>query len=230
MKIAILGAPGAGKSKFATALAKELRKETDNPRKDVQIVDGYVDALKKRTGFEFSMHATYPQTFQIFGERLTKEQEALSSGAQTLIVVGSIYETIAWAGIRVASDSYFNDDPTIHTWGRLTMQTLGMLESLTFNKDILFFLPLSAKTLKAEGKSYATVLDTKLPEIVSGHFKRLVQLDGTNKKKVDYAIKTVRAFTAQQARESSVVDDPSVQRSQDIGQERIDPGQPVSNV
>ena len=215
LRISLLGAPGSGKSTFATALAKELRAQKGNPKstKSVKVVDKYVERLRACIPEDinaFDIHATYPQNLQIQFERWTKEQKAERSGAETLIVCGSIYETILYTALRINSDLTLGADKELQHYGRVMMECLGVTQTLTSVTDLLLFLPYDEKTLKAKGKSYDTVINEKLPEVVAGYYRPLTVLQGTTKKKVIDAVNAVKAIEDWKSLQPTLDDEPTV--------------------
>lgn len=216
MKIAILGAPGSGKSAFATKLATALRAEEEKPKsQSVQIVDGYVENLTKQTGFAYGIHATFPQNFQILSERWTQEQKKLyalkdSTVPVHLITCGSIYDTILYTALRINSQAVLKRNKEAVLLGRVAMEALGMIEKETSDYDILFFLPYNKKKRDEKGRSYDTAINLKLPEVVAEYFKTLVPLEGTTKEKVKDALRAIDAYATWQATLPAVDEQPAV--------------------
>src|SRR5208282_1202243 len=201
MKIALLGAPGSGKSKLAVSIAKTLRKDGEQ----WTIVDDYIDNLKKSTGYEFDFFATYAQNFQILFRRWTEEQNAEHTYPDTnLITVGSPYETILYTALKVNATLTMKEaTPLAQLQGQVAMQALGLFEAPISNYDLMFFLPYDAPTRLEKGKSYDTVIDVQLPEIVGGYYKYLATLDGNHKAKTKRAQQIIGSYRATQAEEAS---------------------------
>lgn len=211
LRIGILGAPGSGKSAFAKTLATKLRAEKGEvKRQTVKIVDGYVDNLIKRTGYAFDIFATYPQNFQVLFERWTREQEAERAGCDTLITVGTLYESILYTAVRVNSDIALKSDKAIQMQGRVSMEMMGVIQSLIAVHDLLFFLPYTNKTLADKGRSYDTVINEKLPEVLAGYFRPITPLTGTTKQKVQDALTAITSIEARKAEIASVDDEQAV--------------------
>lgn len=195
LRIGILGAPGAGKSTFAKALATKLRSEKGGvTRQTVKVVDGYMDSLIKRTGYAFDIFATYPQNYQILFERWTREQEAEHAGCEILITTGSLYETILYTALRVNSDIVLKEDSTVQLQGRAAMEMLGVTQSLIATHDLLLFLPYDGNILTEKGHSYDVAINEKLPGVVAGYFRPLTELTGTTKRKVADAVQAIQAI------------------------------------
>jgi hypothetical protein len=210
LRISLLGAPGSGKTSVAAKLAVALRKEG----KTVKVVDKYVDRLRARIPEDinaFDIHATYPQNLQIQFERWTKEQEAERAGCDVLITCGSIYETILYTALRINSDLTLGADKELQSFGRVAMECLGVVQTLTSISDLLFFLPYSEKVQKTKGKSYDTVINDKLPEVVGGYYRPLTILQGpTTEKKVIDAVSAVKSVEEWKAGQSTVDEEPTV--------------------
>jgi len=211
LRIGILGAPGSGKSAFAKALATKLRADRGEiKRQTIKVVDGYMDSLIKRTGYAFDIFATYPQNLQILFERWTREQEAEKVGCDTLITVGSLYETILYTGLRVNSDLTLKADKSIQMQGRVAMEMLGVIQSLIATHDLLLFLPYTGKVLAEKGRSYDVAINEKLPEVVAGYYRPLTPLTGTTKTKVKDALTAIKSIEEWKATLSPVDDQPTV--------------------
>lgn len=193
MRIGILGAPGAGKSKFAKKLSAGLREGSDL---NVSIVDGYVEKLIKRTGFAYGQSAQPAQNFQVIFERWTLEQEAMHKGADVILSCGTIFEGILHTAIRSNND-IIKRVPEASIRARTLMQTLGIFTEIS-DYDLMFLLPFSDRVLKAKGKSYDTVVNEKLPEVLAGYFRPVTVLTGTDKQKVENAQEYIRIFTESQ--------------------------------
>jgi len=234
IKINIIGAPGAGKSRVANALAKELRKgikqpdkealKPKHPRKDVIVVDGYMDKLMKQTGMAYDYWADYPGNFQVLCARWAAEQQAEADQVDTdngyIIVAGSIYESILYTAMKINNDMYFNRDRVapVQIYGQISMQALGMFQALTIDHDLVFFLPYHAKMCLEKGRSYDTVIDSQLRGVAEGYFKPLITLDGTLKDKVNDAVKVISAYEEWQAEGVAVVDEQPDSGSRSISQ------------
>ena|SRR5271166_184999 len=212
LRIGILGAPGSGKTAFSQKLATALRTERGEvKRQTVRVVDGYINNLVKKTGYAYGIFASYPQNMQVLFERWTKEQEAEHAGCEVLISVGTLYETVLYHAMKMNSDFVLHpDERALHEKGRTTMETLGAIQSLIATHDLLLFLPYDAKKLAEKGRSYNTVINEKLPEIVDGYFRPLVPLTGTTKRKVDNALQAIQAVERAKAALAAQDQQPSV--------------------
>lgn len=211
LRIAVLGAPGTGKTAFAQKLATTLRTERgESKRQTVRVVDGYVKNLQKKTGYAFDIFATYPQNYQILFERWTREQEAEHAGCEVLITTGSLYETILYTALRVNSDIVLKEDTNVQLQGRAAMEMLGVTQSLIATHDLLLFLPYDPKKLAEKGRSYDVAINEKLPGVVAGYFRPLTELTGTTKRKVDHAVQAIQAVERAKAALAAADQQPSV--------------------
>lgn len=64
MRIALIGAPGSGKTEIAKALAKEF---------NLKVIDGYAEAWSKRTGMVVGFSAGYPHSLSVALDRVFLE-------------------------------------------------------------------------------------------------------------------------------------------------------------
>jgi adenylate kinase family enzyme len=64
MRLVLLGAPGAGKTALAKALAKKLPGTT-------AVVDGYINKLSKETNEDYGVIANYGMNLQAAAIRMT---------------------------------------------------------------------------------------------------------------------------------------------------------------
>jgi deoxyadenosine/deoxycytidine kinase len=213
IRIAVIGAPGSGKSAFAQKLATEIRAARGETKKKtpVRVVDGYMDKLQKKTGYAFDIFATVPQNLQVLFHRWTLEQEAEKAGCDVLITAGSLYETILYGAMRINSDAVlYPKDKNIQVHGRVGMEAFGMIHSMIAVQDLLFYLPYTEKQVAEKGRSYDVAINDKLPEVVDGYFRVLNVLEGTTKRKLADALRAVGAVERWKAENPSPSDEPPV--------------------
>lgn len=190
MKVALLGAPGSGKTKIAGRIARRLNTEA----KSWVVVDGYVDNLRKRTDRQFGPVSDLEDNLMVLSERRIKEDEAVLKQLHT-ITCGTIYETVIYSAAQsmlipgLADEGWMLEETQI---AQITMQALGILERRTFDYDALFYLPLH-KDPEAEF-TWDDVVDAKLGEVLEGFNRLAIVLDGTDRQKVDRATEVIRTI------------------------------------
>lgn len=140
MRIGIVGAPGAGKTKFA----KELAVYADGK---YTIIDNYAQRLQKSTGLALGFWGSYTDNFMVQGVRAAEEHKVLhkqSDISDDVITVGTVMDTVLYCAMH--------NDPA---WGKIehklmanyvaevAMRSLGLWFSNTWNYQLTFFLPYS---------------------------------------------------------------------------------------
>lgn len=189
MKIALIGAPGSEKSKYARRIANRLNKES----KTWKVIDGYVDHLRDSTGNPYGLDADYLANFEIAFTRRILEDEARHKGQNT-ITCGTIYETVVYGGIYSLGIPHIENEQTKVSQtlvAQLCMGTLGVLETQYFDYDAMFYLP-----LENEERTWEHAIDAKIPEVLEGFFKQTVVLEGTDRQKVNVATQIIEEISA----------------------------------
>jgi energy-coupling factor transporter ATP-binding protein EcfA2 len=133
MKIAVLGAPGSGKSDFADALADLLMDQTGRPW---GIIDDAVTELRHDTGQEYGMLGNHLDDLQVAFKRREFE---LVIRDQDFITVGTILDTAAhW----MARSEVVKDDEAALSQIKLQAiaATFGMLYTDTWDYDYAFLV------------------------------------------------------------------------------------------
>lgn len=212
IKVGILGAPGAGKSRLANKLAKALTHDENalGPRKyPWKVIDGYVEKLSKRTGLTFgpiyNRHA-YRCNLQVVAERWTLEDQALSRGCNT-ITCGTIYDTVVYASAQSMEIPYLGNEQLIleeALIARSMMEMYSVVSDITFDYDCLLYLP--APDVKRD--SWDAVVDAKVLDVLEGQNRTAIELRDTPKKNFGtalYAItqiaSTIASYEQQAARQ-----------------------------
>lgn len=220
MKVGILGAPGSGKTKVAKAVAKELNltqlAAEEYNLGEWSVVDGYVERLEKRRGRRFESPISFKEAFQIIGERWTAEEQAASNGAST-ITCGTLYETIIYAAfqtlnVRAGEQNLINDQ----IFYKGMMEALGLCEMYYYDYDAIFWLPYSAKTAIDKEHTWDLVINEKIPELLTGFYKNVIELTGTDKEKTSRVIEVSSAIYTTLYPAS--VDEPTVRQDSSTGE------------
>jgi energy-coupling factor transporter ATP-binding protein EcfA2 len=134
MRIALIGAPGSGKSELAKALEDKL----DG---DVGIVDDYMDEVQEYSRFVLDEHATYIGNLYILLGRYAKErliEEEVKSCCDHLISCGTLVETTVYTSLEAV-----NHQDDVH-WVRVQnmMNIIGTFFQDTWRYDHTFVLQL----------------------------------------------------------------------------------------
>lgn len=172
MKIALLGAPGSGKSKLAQSFGRKL---------GWHVVDGYVDKLQKQTGLAYSNETSFAEEIQVLGARWAAEDAARSKYPNT-ITCGTIYESLIYASSilpwAVNEQTMLEDQVYIQTM----MGAFGAMAMKTFDYHGLFYLPWEDGH---DEHSWGAVVNKQIPQVLNGLGLAYVTLTGTNKQKVE---------------------------------------------
>lgn len=171
MKIALLGAPGSGKTKLARAIAKKLDGCT--------VVDNYVQKLQKQIGAPFGPNSSFPAEIEVLGARWTAEDSVKTEHSVTC---GTLYESIIYASSitpwSVGEQTLIEDQIYVQTM----MSAFGALGIKTYDYHALFYLPWENRE---SDHSWDAVVNAKIPEVLAGFGLAYVTLTGTNKQKVE---------------------------------------------
>lgn len=193
MKIAILGAPGSGKTKFANRLAKSLR--TDEGLK-IRVIDNYAQRIQKSSGLALGPWASYSENFMVAGERMQLES---AQKADYQITCGTIIDTIVYAMVK--SDVIFHNDSDqerryVYAHAQGAVNGLSVWYTETWNYDIGFFLP-----LEKENKHRWTdsINDAYSPVVESFLVPNIYSLEGDQKERAEIASKVIEIFEREQA-------------------------------
>lgn len=93
VRIGIVGVPGSGKTRFASALKRQM------PDLKFQICDGYVEKLQDRLQMSSGLDATYLPNLHIASVR-EQEIRRLNVEDKNFIVCGTIFDTLCYSGFH----------------------------------------------------------------------------------------------------------------------------------
>jgi hypothetical protein len=148
MRIGLVGAPGAGKSELAVALADEIALrdlQCEDCRTPIRVIDNYVGDIGNEADQVVGFSASYLANLYIHLGRYARERHAVKDGAKTIITCGTMLETATYVALYAVRHRMFDKDNP-HAQDNLTRidATMRMLATLymdTFNYDHLFYLP-----------------------------------------------------------------------------------------
>src|SRR5688500_751332 len=130
MKIAIVGAPGSGKTELAKALDEGLSNAT--------IVDDYAEKIGRENDIAIGGDASYIGKLYVVLGRRALERKAEADGAKHTISCGTMIDSSVYATYEAVSGQ------TQFHWVRVTnfMNLLGSLFQDTWRYDHVFVLSL----------------------------------------------------------------------------------------
>lgn len=210
LKVALLGAPGAGKTQVARKLKYRLETRGHGVWK---IVDEYPEKLHLRAGVPYGPifdRSAFRSNLQIAAERWTLEDTYQLRGVNT-ITCGTIFETIIYAAAQGIATARVTDEQTLLEEveiAKIMMGSLGVLANLTFDYDCLLYLPSDNPT------EWDMVVDAKLPEVLEGQFKQALVLRGTIKEKFTEAYDIINQIASALASDEQQ----AVRRGTDTGE------------
>lgn len=211
MKIGILGAPGAEKSKFARGLAKNL----DG---NVAVVDHYVQRLKKASGLALGPWASYSENLMIAGVR--EAERAIKQGDHQ-ITVGTIMDTMTYIMVYsdiLISNNRAEDRAQIYHTGQAVVSGLSLWYTETWDYDVCFFLPFVGKVKEGDlvagfsytlDGAYSDVLDTFYVPNVFG-------LEGKTNERIEIAREVIERLTEVEDSQESPQSDPPSDEGQSV--------------
>ena len=140
MKIGIIGPPGAGKSKLAAKIKREVLP-------GAKIVDNYAQKLQRDTGLALSTWANFSENFMIAGVRRAAELKATKS--DHTLTVGTVVDTLMYCAMR--SDLMINAASAenlafAQRWVESAMPAMGLWYRETWDYDFAVFCPVDEDT------------------------------------------------------------------------------------
>lgn len=143
--VSIIGAPGAGKSELAEAIAAEY---------DMVVVDNYAQDLAADMDIALGFYASYVPNLMVAMEREKADHKARRSLDRNVVVVGSLIESVAYAGLQ--AEYHGMQISTPQQQGVLQREMLGMQVLGVMLQDLMkfhhyFYVPLPVE-IEVPGK------------------------------------------------------------------------------
>jgi hypothetical protein len=156
LRIALIGAPTAGKTELAQRLKSAL-----NERK-VAVVDDYIREVERRSNVVLSHYASYIGNVQAAIGRFEAERLADSGEPDVVVTCGTLVENAIYvATLAFTTHSNAGDAPyrmANDARANLTMTWLGVLKHDLWNYDLVYYLPL------VSNDRWNSVVDDHIPE------------------------------------------------------------------
>lgn len=177
MRIAILGAPGAGKTKLARRLAKEF---------DLTLVDGYTQRLQRSTDLALGPWATYRENYMVAGARLAAEAKVKDN----YVVVGTVIDTITYAIVKtdLARQQTAEGFREMYQHAQQAMGGLSAIYREWYPYCPAFWLPSDSQ------ESWVAALNAAYPPVLEAYNPDFTYLlpEGTLNDRTDIAIEATR--------------------------------------
>lgn len=141
LRIGVIGVPGSGKSRFASAIKKAM------PDKNFAIIDGYVDKLSRKLEMAVGVEATYLPNLHIASAR-EQEIRRYHLEDRNFVLCGTIFDTLCYAGFHseiIASSAGDQDEKTSVLAREISAaQTFAYMCVDTYSQFThLFYLPVT---------------------------------------------------------------------------------------
>ena len=146
--IALLGAPGAGKTRLANAIADELVRgdgQCDDCNTPITIVDNYANSVRDHGNYEIGLNGGYMASIGIATERYHRERSAGYDGCKTLITCGTVVESSVYLAQHFERSLAMKttDEERMEEAQRIegTIKMIAVLYMDTFKYEKAFYLP-----------------------------------------------------------------------------------------
>lgn len=182
LRIALVGAPGSGK----TELAQQIKQALD---KDVAIVDRYVQNLGDRTNIAFDHYGNHFANAMVLTERVAAELAEREHEA--VVTCGSLIETTIYSAIFALSNAdtgvgqvnLINDKRA-----QVAMTWLGMAVLDTWNYDFAFYCPHDGQD------HWQGIVDEYIPEAIESLQVAVVTLPKDRPERIAKVLETIASY------------------------------------
>ena len=213
MKVAILGAPGVGKTALANELADLLSEWQDETW---YVLDDYVYELRNTTRLEYGGYGNFIDDMQVVFKR--REWELTHDGHANTITVGTVLDSAVQNFVRVEETAKTNKELSIVTERlRAIAATFGLLYTETWDYDYAFLL----RSDDAIGRGLVDLLATYRAPVFS--FQPGVPDD----EKAQVAFKAIQSLESPEPQEA---EERGVRGSEPDGEADGDSPEPVPDV
>lgn len=175
-RIAILGAPFAGKSSVAALAVKAVDGTSE-------IVDNYIPAIEQRSDVVLGMYASWLGNLQVAIGRYEFERKAALNKPDYLITVGTVVETVVYQALYSALGMNSQDEAVkLYTYARAnpTVEVLGGIVGDSWRYDYVFYLPLSEELKNHEDHVYDARVDEQIIPCLEAFKLSFTQLEDSS--------------------------------------------------
>ena len=218
MKLAVLGAPGSGKTPFADDLT-QLLEDPDNP---FYMIDDYVRDLQVTGGLEYGLFGSHVDDMQVVFKR--REYELVVDAEHSSITCGTVLDSTAHCFARAEDAARNRREVGIQAERLRTIAgTFGLLYTETWDYDYAFYLPYTGDD------PYSRLLDQSLREILRTYAPPVLSFkpEVSDEEKARTAARAITAFEEKQLQETP---ERGVRSSGEVGKDDGDSTEPVSDV
>jgi hypothetical protein len=198
MKIGLIGAPGAGKTKFAKALAKEY---------DLTVVDNYAQKIQKDTNLALGPWVSHSENLMVVGARLAAEYKCPRDSDS--VTVGTIVDSIAYAAFKndVSLRGDIDGVRSVYVTAQTAMHALSLILVETWSYDVLFYLPFEEDVRRKMGVVWQTSLDEAYSLVIDSYQLNFTRtLHGSFKDRLEAAKETINLATSTEESEKEAAD------------------------
>ena len=198
--IGVVGVPGSGKSRFASALKRAL------PEYNFSIIDGYAEKLSEKLKMSVGVDATYLSNIHVSSLR---EQEIRKNVLEekNFIVCGTMFDTLCYSGFHaeIVANTAGNQD-SINGFLAREMTAAQMFAYLAIdtysNLSHLFYLPITDPELlvavanKENAESFPgnpEILDKTIQDALRRYGSPATILNDKHGKNVQQAIEIIKS-------------------------------------
>lgn len=145
IRIGIIGAPGAGKTRFASALKRSM------PENNFLVIDGYADKLNQKLEMSLGIEASYLPNVHIASLREQEVRKAVIE-ERNFIVCGTMFETLCYSGFHtevIANGPGTNEQKNTILMREVTAAQMFAYMAIDTSQSFthLFYLPITDPNL-----------------------------------------------------------------------------------
>lgn len=189
LKIALVGAPGSGKTELAQQINKALNRS-------FQCVDNYVEELETETNISFSHYANHFANAMVVCKRVAKErnvEDVLNpdGGLEVRVTCGTILETTIYSALFALSNAdtgvgqinLINDKRA-----QIAMTWLGVAALDTWEYDYSFYCPYDGND------NWQGIVDENIPEAIDALGVKITKLPDAREERLAKVLEELQSY------------------------------------